>query len=70
MIMNLAFSVAMRNQADFDIAAIGLADIPRRLFEITNSFTDVIRNCEPRHILLRNGSLPTRHETRGHDEYC
>ena len=53
----------------FDIVANGLAGFSRRLLAITNSFTDVIKNCDARHILLLRGSLPTRHETRGHDEY-
>ena len=63
------FFVIMRKRTNFDIVANGLEAFACRLLEITNSFTDVIKNCDPRHILLRSGSLPTRHETRGHDEY-
>ena len=59
----------MRKQSDFDIVANSLAAFSCRLLDITNSFTDVNGNCDARHIFHLRGSLPTRHETRGHDEY-
>jgi hypothetical protein len=58
----------MRDRFNFDIVAKCL-DAFARSFDITISFTDVNENCDARHILLLRGSLPTRHETRGHNEY-
>ena len=58
----------MRDRFNFDIVAKRL-DAFARPFDITICFTDVNENCDARHILLLRGSLPTRHETRGHNEY-
>ena len=59
----------MRDRFNFDIVAKCLDTFARRSFDITICFTDVNENCDARHISLPGGSLPTRHETRGHNEY-
>ena len=69
MTLILTFVVAMRNRLKFDIVENITEAFARFLFVITNSFTDVNGICDERHIFLLRGSLPTRHETRGHNEY-
>jgi hypothetical protein len=64
-----AFVVVMQNRFNFDIVEICLAAFSCRLFDITNSFTDVNKICDARHIFLPRRSLPTPHKTRGHNEY-
>ena len=68
----LVFVFIMRQRSNFDIVAIvanALRVFSCRLLDITNCFTDVNGICDARHILLPRGSLPTRHQTRGHNEY-
>ena len=69
MTLIFAIVVAMRKRSNFDIVANGLEAFACHLRDITNCFTDVNENCDARHILLLRGSLPTRHEKRGHNEY-
>jgi hypothetical protein len=59
----------MRDRFNFNIVAKRRDAFARRSSDITICFTDVNENCDARHILLLRASLPTRHETRGHNEY-
>ena len=59
----------MQDRFNFDIVAKRLDAFAHLSSDITICFTDVNENCDARHILCLRGSLPTRHETRGHHEY-
>jgi hypothetical protein len=69
MTLIVVFVAFMREQAKFDIVANSLDSVSSIRFNITNCFTDVIGICDARHIFFLRGGLPTRHQTRGHNEY-